>query len=332
MGTSIVKRLIMGLVVAGGVLLVIEGGAWLVMPGQVMQRSPQDNYMQADELLGWSPKPGEGKPFGIPRSTTINRLGTRNPDPTQKADDELRLLTLGDSTVFGVLVSDEAVFSSVATRYLQRRLRRPFSSFNGGIPGYSSEQARRLLQHRLAEVDYDFLIVATLWSDSQLGGIPDAMKYPERVTTSQKVLYNLMTYRLLYGLVHGWQPTVVEWKLQEQPGGQRVPLNAYQANLTLFAEMARARGAEPIYLILPSSRDLTGQALEEPRPAYRAMMAQVAAEQGAMLVDGASPFHGGESDLMADDVHPTGRGHRLLGETLGAAMLARLEAEATGSP
>ncbi|MFT5684954.1 MAG: lysophospholipase L1-like esterase [Myxococcota bacterium] len=326
MALTIQKRLLLSLAVSGAVLLLIEGAARLAMPHQAMPQTPQDSYMQADELLGWSAKPGEGKPFGVPRDTTINRLGTRNPEPTPKADDELRLLTLGDSTVFGVLVSDEAVFSSTAARYLSRKLRRNVTAFNGGIPGYSSEQARRLLEHRLAEVDYDFLVVATLWSDSQFGGIPDAMKYPERVTTGQRLLYNLATYRLLYGMMHGWQPTVVEWQLRDLAGGRRVSLSAYEANLTRFAQMARARGAEPVYLVLPSDRDLTGQPLEAPRPAYRAMMAQIAEEQGALLVDGASPFLGGDPSLMADDVHPSGQGHRLLGETLGAALQARLEA------
>ncbi len=327
MALSIPKRLLLGLVVSGAVLLLIEGGARLLLPHQVMQQTPQDGYMQADELLGWSAKPGEGRPFGVPGSTTINSLGTRNPALSEKADDELRLLTLGDSTVFGVLVSDQAVFSNVAARYLSRKLRRNVTAFNGGIPGYSSEQARRMLEHRLDEVDYDFLIVATIWSDSQVGGIPDAMKYPERVTSRQRLLHNVSTYRLLYGMLNGWQPTVVEWRLREQGGGQRVPLSAYETNLTRLAQLARSRGAEPIYLVLPSDRDLTGQPLEAPRPAYRAMMAQVAAAQGALLVDGARPFLDGDASLMADDVHPTGHGHRLLGETLGAAMLARFEAE-----
>lgn len=327
MGTSTVKRLIMGLAVAGTALLLIEGAARLAMPHQVIQQRPQDNHMQADDLLGWSPIPGEGRPFGIPNTTTINALGTRNPEPVAKADDELRILTLGDSTVFGVLVSDQAVFSSVAARYLSRKLRRTVTAFNGGIPGYSSEQARRLLQHRLASVEFDFLVVATLWSDSQLGGIPDSMKYPERVTASQQVLQRLATYRLLYGVLNGWKPTVVEWKLRETAGGQRVPLSAYRDNLTRLAEIARTRGAEPVYLILPSDRDLTEQPLEAPRPAYRQAMIDVAQEQGALLVDGASPFHGGDPSLMADDVHPKGSGHRLLGETLGAAILARLQAD-----
>ena len=93
---SPLKRLIMGLVVSGAVLLLIEGGVRLAMPGQVMQQTPQDNFMQADELLGWSPKPGMGRPFGVPRDTNINTLGTRNPEPVAREDGEIRLLTLGE--------------------------------------------------------------------------------------------------------------------------------------------------------------------------------------------------------------------------------------------
>ena len=66
--------------------------------------------------------------------------------------------------------------------------------------------------------------------------IPDAMKYPERVTTSQRVLQGLATYRLLYGILNGWQPTVVEWKLRETAGGQRVPLKAYRDNRAALSE------------------------------------------------------------------------------------------------
>ena len=321
MATSTVKRLIMGLVVSSAALLLLEGCVRLIMPEEVIPQTPQDDYMQADELLGWSPKPGEWRPFGVPQRTTINSLGTRNPEPSAKAPDELRLLTLGDSTVFGVLVNDEAVFSSVAARYLSENLGRKVTAFNAGVPGYSSEQARRLLEYRLAEVEFDYLVIATLWSDSQPGGTPDAMKFPERVTASQKALYNLAIYQVLYGLLRGWQPEVVEWQLRNDPGTRRVPLSAYRSNLIRLASMARERGAEPVYLVLPSDRDLTGQPLEEPRPAYRAMMSEVAHEQGALLVDGATPFSGQSPRMMADDVHPSGPGHRLLGEALGAAIL-----------
>ena len=100
--------------------------------------------------------------------------------------------------------------------------------------------------------------------------------------------------------------------------GERVVL--YQRNLERLADMARDRGATPVYLIPPSDRDLRREPLEPPRPAYREAMEQIAEQQDALLVDGASPFVGGAASLMLDDVHPSTEGHRLLGETLATAL------------
>lgn len=320
MNRSVVTRMLMGLLVSAVALMALEGGARLVLPPDHEQPASDNGHMQPDALLGWSPRPGQGRLFGSPRATHINALGTRNPELQPRQAGEKRLLTLGDSTVFGALVNDENVFSAVAAQRLSQQTGLSFSAFNGGIPGYSSEQSRRLLEHRLADVGFDYLIIATLWSDSQFGDIPDAMMFPERVTFLQRALNGSGLFRLLSGVLNGWRPIPVEWRLQDTAGGRRVPLSAYTSNLHQLADLARARGAEPIYLMLPSDRDLSGQPLEEPRPAYRQAMASVAAAENALLVDGAQPFVGGPRSLMADDVHPSASGHRLLGETLADAM------------
>ncbi|MFT5586644.1 MAG: hypothetical protein ACI9VR_004243 [Cognaticolwellia sp.] len=114
---STLRRIFMGLVVSGAVPP-SRGGRPDRHAGGHPPADPAGR-IHADELLVWSPKPGERLMFGVPQRTTINTLGTRNPKVTPKAEDELRLLTLGDSTVLGVLVSDDQVFSSVAARYLR---------------------------------------------------------------------------------------------------------------------------------------------------------------------------------------------------------------------
>jgi lysophospholipase L1-like esterase len=77
--------------------------------------------------------------------------------------------------------------------------------------------------------------------------------------------------------------------------------------------------------MLPSDRDLKRQPLEDPRPAYRDAMRAVAADEGALLIDGFSPFVGREPGLMLDDVHPSAQGHALLGATLAEALLPTLQ-------
>ena len=328
--TSIGRRLLLGLAVALLVLLALEGLARLVLPAPVADpraTPPQEDEMLSSALLGWSPRPGESRAFGVPGRTWINAQRTRNPEFSPPQAREVRFLTLGDSTVYGVLVNDREVFSSVAAERLQRQLQRPVTAINGGVPGYSSEQARRLLAHNLRDVEFDVLVIATLWSDSQFGEVTDAWRFPARGARLVALLNSSGLYRLLdYALVGPRTPEQVEWRLHNDPDAQRVPLGRYTHNLHALAAAARDRGAEPLFLLLPSGRDLRGEPLEAPRPAYREAMRAVAADEEALLVDGAAPFRGGAASLMMDDVHPSNSGHRLLGETLADALAPLLQA------
>jgi lysophospholipase L1-like esterase len=302
-------------------------------PGQATE-----DAMEASPILGWTPKAGETQAFGISGRSWINTERTRNPEFEPRQPDELRLLTLGDSTIYGVLVADEEVFSAVAAERLSRELGRPVTGYNGGIPGYSSEQSLRLLTHNLADLDFDVLIIATQWSDSQMGE-PDHRHFPLRFPELQKAFWKGGIMRLVQlgdappppppqGQHGPGQPgqggQQITWELNELEGERRVPIGRYRSNLHALAEEARDRGAEPVYLVLPSDRDLRRQELESPRPAYREVLREVAAEEGALLIEGAEPFVGGPASLLRDDVHPSASGHRLLGETVAEALLPTL--------
>jgi lysophospholipase L1-like esterase len=275
--------------------------------------------------LGWELAPGPCTSFGVPPSTTINTLGLRGPLPGPKSEGRKRLVTLGDSTVFGVLVADDQVFGAVAAHTVQRRSGHDMEAVDGGVPGYSSEQARRLYDRRLRDADADFVVIATLWSDSQPAPRSDLeTMFPE----GERVLAPLQR-SALFRLMETWigrarGPREVEWELQGTAGPTRVPLPRYRENLEAMIDASRDDGATPVLLMLPSTRDLRRQPLEPPRPDYRETMRQVAAEHDVLLVDGAAPFFGGDPSLMADDVHPTAAGHRLLGETLAQALIGTL--------
>ncbi|MFT4976993.1 MAG: lysophospholipase L1-like esterase [Myxococcota bacterium] len=317
----------MGLSVAAAALLLLEVGARLLLPAvpDPAAQQPQEDAMEPSAELGWMPRPGESRAFGIPGKTWINVNRTRNPEFVEPQPGELRLLTLGDSTVYGVLVNDREVFSSIAAQKLQRQLNTTVTAINGGVPGYSSEQARRLLTGSLADVPFDVLVVATQWSDSQPADSSDAWRFSRLGAASHAVLYGSGLYRLMDRLLVGPRDAeVVQWELHDEPGSRRVPLRAYRKNLHAFADIARKRGAEPVYLLLPSDRDLRSEPLEAPRPAYREAMREAAEAEGALLIDGIAPFVGGDRSLLLDDVHPSRGGHRLLGETLAAALAPML--------
>ncbi len=316
-----------GLITALIALVIIELVARLLAPALPgPQEQPQEDAMRASELLGWEPLRGESTGFGVPRPTTINSLGIRGPEPAPRAERELRLLTLGDSTVYGVLVGDDQVFSSVAAAWLSDRLGRPVQAFNGGIPGYSTEQSWRLLRYNLADLELDYLVIANLWSDCQPSPEPDTATIPLRFVKLRRMVLGSGIVRMVDLMVNGPPtPHEIGWVLGEEPGGRRVPLDRYESNLEKLADMARDRGAEPVFLMLPSDRDLRQQPLEAPRPAYREVMRAVAADESALLVEGHTPFVGGPGSLLLDDVHPSAEGHRLLGMTLAEAMLPIME-------
>lgn len=302
----------------------LEAVCWPLAPAPAPpgQDHQTETAMRASALLGWEAVPGPSKAFGVMQGTVVGPEGTRAPPSREKPAGGLRLLTLGDSTIYGVLVRDHDVFSNVAAGRLAQRLGRPVDAVNGGVPGYSSEQARRLYEHRLRPYQPDVVVIATQWSDSQLGPMPDAMRFPERGAAVRKTLQNSALIRFVGGLLHGWVPGQdVGWQLRRDPGTRRVPLSAYRDNLRQIAALAKDQGAVPVFLLLPSDRDQRQQPLEPPRPEYRTAMREVAAELKAPLIDGIAPFRGRGGRLMSDDVHPSAQGHRLLGDALAEGIL-----------
>ena len=95
----------------------------------------------------------------------VNQLALRGPDLAPKQPGEIRVLTLGDSSVFGFGVEESAVFGAVAAQQLTKAVGQIVVSVNGGTPGYTSVQALHTLQDVGRLVAPDFVVIGTLWSD-----------------------------------------------------------------------------------------------------------------------------------------------------------------------
>ena len=280
-----------------------------------------DGALHPSAELGWEVPPGPSRAFGVRGATVVGPEGTRAPPPRERPAGGLRLMTLGDSTVYGVLVGDHEVFSAVAAQHLEARLGRPVDAVNGGVPGYSTVQALRMYEGRLRGYRPDVLLIATQWSDAQLAPAPDALRFRPAAAGPRELLAHSALFRLLEGILHGWQPVEeVRWRLEGGDGVRRVPLPLYRQNLDRMVQIAEADGAMPVLLWLPSQRDQARQPLDAPRPAYRAAMAELAAARGLLLIDGATPFQGAQGRVMLDDVHPSAEGHALLGKIVADAL------------
>ena len=323
--TSPLKKALFSLVTTVALLGLMEWASMWLAPQKPLDAGGHtaETAMRASDLLGWEAVPGRSHAFNVRQGTVVGPEGTRNPPAVERQAGSLRLMTLGDSSIYGVMVNDGQVFSDVAAKALGQSLGRTVDVVNGGVPGYSSEQARRLYATRLRKYKPDVLVVATIWSDSQLGPMPDVMMYPERGAATRRFLQNSALVRFVGGLLAGWVPgRDVAWKLSGEPGVRRVPLSAYRQNLRLLAEMAAEDGASTAFVLLPCDRDVTQQPVEAPRPEYRQVMREVAEETGSVLVDGVGPFQasGAGRRLFLDDVHPSVDGHRLLGQSLADAL------------
>ncbi|MDP6932412.1 MAG: SGNH/GDSL hydrolase family protein [Myxococcota bacterium] len=284
-------------------------------------KNPQDPLMRASPMMGWEISPGTGRYFGG-TLTTINSIGTRNPEPTPKPDGALRLMTLGDSSIFGARVADGEVFSTIASELLSEHTGRTVEPINGGVPGYSSEQAMRLYRWHLADLEPDFLVIGTLWSDSFNSMETDkeilSGFYPGFWGSLQK----LALYRLLDSRVNSKAtPVQVEWEFQEGSGRYRVMPQDYADNLATLASEARKDGVVPVFLLLPALEDVNGVELPEPRPTYRDIMREVGTELDVLVVDAAETFRMGTSELFVDEVHPSALGHAVLGELLARELV-----------
>ena len=95
----------------------------------------------------------------------VNSLALRGPEIQAKRVDEQRILTLGDSSVFGFGVEEDGVFSSVAARQLEQEWGVTVTPIIGATPGYTSIQSLHTLEDVGTVVRPDFIVIAALWSD-----------------------------------------------------------------------------------------------------------------------------------------------------------------------
>lgn len=95
-----------------------------------------------------------------------NSDGLRGPELTEKAAGTVRILTLGDSSIYGDMVHYDSVFSSVLQRRLNATPGPKVEVVDGGIPGYSSVQSIGVYDKVKGKVQPDIVIIGCLWSDA----------------------------------------------------------------------------------------------------------------------------------------------------------------------
>ncbi len=296
-------------------------------------RAGEDLRMVAEDTRSWSLEPGSTHCMEGLVPLRINSLGMRGPELGHRAEGEVRLLSLGDSSGFGHGVAEQRVLTERAAVALGEAWSRPVRAVNGCTPGYDSTQSLETLRRFGEHVGPDWVVVSCLWSDVYAPGTAgDPRARPRRAVAA---LRHLATYRVLARWLAPWvRPRKVSWIASRQDlgegsagDGSRVDLATYVVNLRAIARLSSDLGARTAFLILPAPMDFD----PAPPPAvvseYRQGMRLVADETGEPLVDG--PAHFREIGLgvegFLDKVHPAVAGHAALGEALAGVLAAEPE-------
>jgi lysophospholipase L1-like esterase len=328
-----VTRLVTGLCVAAIVLAAcdlllgrIEGDA----PGSATVGSHGSNELTWHATRLWALAPGTTRSMWA--TCTVGEDGLRGPRPeVPRPTGRERILVLGDSSWFGAGLADQETFAV----QLQGRLRRrglDLDVVNGGVPGYSTEQA--LLE--LEEIGWDYqptlLLIGNLWSDNNFDAWHDAdllqRRSPIRALLGKSALYRWLS-RSVTRLQGGSPFRVVTWPDADglaRVGQRRVPLADYARNLDTMIRDARERGIGAA-LLAPGNRPIAQSGLSKNQCwyAYFTAQAQVAEHHGVPLVRGyevlkAAAAEAGLDAVFLDELHPTAEGQGVLADAAALAL------------
>lgn len=298
------------------------------------------DWQRTDPELLWAFRPNQdvweqNGPHGRWGSyhVTTNAKGFRGhqlPDPPGRP----LVLCLGDSVTAGFGVDDEDTYPAL----LEERLRLwpglgNATVVNAGVHGYSSEQGRILMARLARELEPDLVIIDFGINDDWPTVYPDSLLLEGHGWLRR--VQHLLGGSHLYGTL---KEIIVRRKLQRAASvgtlGPRVPPAEYRRNLVEMVATARRAEAACI-LVAPTSKIEHHQvsrsvALHAPLSLYRLVMAQVAEQEGVVMLD--HPLLSGRlpesHGYFLDWCHPDASGLCVLASELQPLVRAALAARA----
>jgi lysophospholipase L1-like esterase len=340
---------ILSAVVTGVVAFVAgEIAARILRP---IPRHPPDYPWKLDPSIGF-----EFKPYAF-YPEQLNREGFRSEDlPLAKRPDEFRILTVGDSTCFGLLVSREHAWPYILEQVLNQEPEdKKVEVINAGVPGYVSYQALERVKHRGLKYNPDVVIAMVGWNDLHTSSLADwepninfARIFAGFNRPYETIAHSRLLALFYVGLARLRQRRILQ-RSNPRPFNERA-LELYRSNLEAMREASNSHGAVFALVVWPTLANVTPPpanferkflplSVDEFRELYgrytQAIRQFARDHPDTVLVDPTEAFNASplKSDLFLDKAHLSPEGNRLLALEIARVLRERgvLPAPATSS-
>jgi hypothetical protein len=244
---SLGKRLLFGTLPALALLGLGELGARACWDPETEQSGDQSTVMAPHPTRLWAPREGPHTAFGGSfriNSDLLRAVPTGGQGP--------RIITLGDSSIFGHGLEDEWTLHA----RLQTSLAEAGQTsqvLSGGIPGYSTEQSLRLMAEWGWKQKPSLLVIGNLWSDGARSSVPDREWYERYGSISSRMDRTLMEWSQLWTWMRTTSSeqteTPIKLIFERSPEGERrVPLGEYAQNLDRLLQQAAEHSVSAVFL------------------------------------------------------------------------------------
>jgi lysophospholipase L1-like esterase len=262
-------------------------------------------------------------------SVSIDHNGLRKVELTGAPN---RILTLGESTIFGQGLEE--------ANTLHAQLARHLSADNvsadvlcGGVLGYSTEQLKVLLDEVGWDLEPNLIVLAAVWSDNRFEHFIDR-DWMATLQERQMLLHNWLSFsRAWQWTYHALHPPPqwdersslnVGWvRAPNTAETRRVSLNHYKENLNEIIGQARARNIGVVVMV-PSNKERLTTPWGWPWDSYLKTLISTGEHHGVPVLDsqpdlaasGISP-----EEAFLDPMHPSAAGNAIISRSLADLLL-----------
>jgi lysophospholipase L1-like esterase len=268
----------------------------------------------------------------------INEHGFRGePLRAERSPEEIRIVGLGDSVMFGWGVEADASYLNLLARRLRRdRPDRNWTVINSAVPGYNTAMEVATLKRKLLPLGPDLVLVHYVDNDRSL---PNFIRNPAPyLALDQSFLWRWIYYSLKEGIAR--MPDDRLARPDRDPDAvpavyaDMVGTEGYARAMRELAELRDAHGFE---VLLVSTMGLPDEVEEIATSlGFTAIDGRAAAVRHLESLGlGIGDYARSELVLAPDDPHPSVLGHRILADVIAehlerSGLLERLEQRAGG--